>query len=249
MKGLAEIERAFVEMALAPSLPASLEGTRIALYRRLIHNNLDEALSSMACRTQRRMGQRFFDEAHRCYAEAPPRTHYLRDVGRDLLDFAGRTWPARPDIEPYLLDLLRHEICEIEVGAAADDEPRPLGPLSLDAPLCFIAAARVVRHAHAVHDLDEDDDQTLPARRDVALLLYRDSAHALRTLELSPAAAAILERLVDGATPLGLAITQGAASLGLPVDQPLLEGTSALLADLAERGVLLGGVPASPDDP
>jgi hypothetical protein len=71
--------------------------------------------------------------------------------------------------------------------------------------------------------------------RPVSILIYRDPEHRSRFLELTPLAAAILERLFAGET-LGQALTNACASL----DEEVLAGTARLLADLGERGVLLG---------
>jgi hypothetical protein len=81
----------------------------------------------------------------------------------------------------------------------------------------------------------------VPEARDVALLVYRDAEHMLRYLDLTPAAAAILERMLRPDVTVKDAIVEGATASGVPVDDALLVGTSKLLADLADRGVLLGG--------
>jgi hypothetical protein len=100
----------------------------------------------------------------------------------------------------------------------------------------------VARYDHAVHELSGDpDDRAEPEARAVWLLIYRDAEHELRYLALSPAAAAILERMLRPGVTVERAIVDGAAEAGVPVDEALLSGTSVLLADLAERGVLLGG--------
>ncbi|HEV8247555.1 MAG TPA: hypothetical protein VGP93_17380, partial [Polyangiaceae bacterium] len=50
---------------------------------------------------------------------------------------------------------------------------------------------------------------------------------------------AILERLTGGETLRG-ALEGACSKLGVPLDQSMLEGSARLLADLAERGALLG---------
>ena len=78
--------------------------------------------------------------------------------------------------------------------------------VALDRPLAFVESARIERYAWAVHELPDDEEATdPPARRDVSLLAYRDATHAVRWLDLTPLAAAILERLVAG-SPLGVAV-------------------------------------------
>jgi hypothetical protein len=63
--------------------------------------------------------------------------------------------------------------------------------------------------------------------------------HEVRYLELSPLAAAILERLL-ASVELGRAVQEGCASEHIELDESVLTGTSELLSNLAERGALLG---------
>jgi len=71
----------------------------------------------------------------------------------------------------------------------------------------------------------------------VALLGYRDEEHAVRWLELTPLAAAIVERLAAG-DPIGASIERACTELGASAD---LTEVARLLADLGARGILLGG--------
>jgi hypothetical protein len=64
----------------------------------------------------------------------------------------------------------------------------------------------------------------------------------VRYLELTPFAAGLLERLLEGQT-LREAVEATAAAHGSLLEPSLLEATARLLADLAERGVLLGAAP------
>lgn len=246
---LAALQAYLAEAALGPDLPPALDGTRLGFYRRLVQGALDECMLSILPRTAARLGERFWREARAFYAARGPQTHYLRDVPTEFLRWCEGRWPALDDLPPYALDLARHEVAAIEVGAALDGSARPAtGELSLDLPVVFNEATAIRRYTHAVHLLPDDpDDRTIPEPRPADVLIYRDPQHELRYLDLSPAAAAILERLLAGAT-LQQAIVEGAASSGVALDDALLQGTAALLSDLAERGALIGGLAAQRDN-
>ena len=229
---------------------------RLAVYRRLIRNNLVEVVRRMLPRTRARMNAAragAFDATVDAFLEeAAPRTHYLRDVPRELLAWAIPRWRSRAELPPGLGDIAAHELVHFEVAAApargdreantASGVPEP-GDVALDRPLAFAEAKRLVRYAHAVHELPgEVDDRTTPPARDVSLLVYRDADHHVRFLELTPLASAILERLFDGEA-LGQAIAPACAALGVALDAAILADTARLLADLGERGVLLGAAP------
>lgn len=238
MRALAELQEALARAILdEPGAPAGPLG----VYRRLVRANLDEAMGSILPRTIARLGDLFWREAHLFYAARGPRTHYLRDVPQEFVAWCGPRWPALPEIPAYLLDLARLEVLAIQVGTALDEQPEASPSLALDRPVLFAHAVRIARLSHAVHLLPEDAaDRTLPAPEPSTVLVYRDNDHDLRYLDLSPAAAAILEGLLGGQT-LQQAIVEGAERAAVPLDDALLHGSSVLLADLADRGVLLGG--------
>jgi hypothetical protein len=216
----------------------------LAVYRSLVRNGLFGVVARMLPRTRARMNAaspgRFDDDLARFLDQAGPRTHYLRDVPRELLTWAEPRWRQDATVPAYLPDLAAHELAAFAVAASEDrdDAPQPAA-VSLDRPIAFASSVRVVRYAWAVHELSADEaSAAAPARRDVNLVAYRDGDHAVRWLELSPLAASIVERLVDGATLQGAIAGACADHRTAPV--AVAADVARLLADLGERRVLLG---------
>jgi hypothetical protein len=215
---------------------------RLLVYRSLVRNGLSAVVLRMLPRTRARLNAaragRFDGDLAAFVDEVGPRTHYLRDVPAELVAWATPAWRADPAVPAYLPDLAAHELAHFAVSGAAASALAP-GEIAVDRPLAFCGSARVERYAWAVHELRGDLDATdEPARRDVCLLAHRDRAHEVRWLELTPLAAAVVERLLAG-EPLGDAVTRactehGARSADVSVN------VARLLADLAERGVVLG---------
>ncbi len=263
---------------------------RLLVYRRLVRNTLRETLELAIPRLMARLEalprvaeespahRSFFGEVFDSFCDARgPRSHYLRDVTAEFLDFFEERFAADARVHGFLLELGRLEAAQIEIAAApsrrelrengvpsghphADlDErnepnaaPPPSPPKDLSAPsasdaelhlgrgIRFIDACRLFRFEHAVHRLPEElDDRTTPEPRATFLLIYRSPEHDVRYLELSPVAEAILRRLLGGSA-LEAALVEGAFEGGVPLDDSVLAGTAHVLADLAERGVLLG---------
>jgi hypothetical protein len=210
-----------------------------------VRSRLREAVELAVPRTLVRLGPLFDEYFGRFLAERGPRTHYLRDVTREWLDFCEPLWAEDARVPAYLVDLAWHEALEIIVASGADPVPLAGAPeLDLARGLSFIEAARVVRYRHAVHELSEDPrDTRAPRSSPTALFVYRSPEHDVRYLELTPLAAAILERLLQGAA-LGEAVTLAARGAGAALDAGVLEGTARLLSELAARGALLGPAPA-----
>ncbi|HEY6081023.1 MAG TPA: putative DNA-binding domain-containing protein [Polyangiaceae bacterium] len=226
----------------APDTAALLESfERLLVYRELTRGNLREAIELSIPRSMARLGPLFDEYFARFLSERAPRTHYLRDVTTELLDFCEPLWAADPRIPGYLPELARHESLHIEVSALPS-LPRGHVPaaLQLEQGVELGAALRLARYRHAVHELpDTALDRSEPSRRELALLVYRSPEHEVRYLELSALAGHIVERLVAGDS-LGDAVRGAAQQLGSELTEAVLASAAALLADLAERGVVWG---------
>ncbi len=237
-----QVEAWLAQSALAAEDRAYLQDqfAKLAVYRKLVRGTLREALELAIPRTTARLGA-VFDEYFDAFLSAQaPHTHYLRDVTGEFLDYCAEPWARDQRVPRWALDLARHEALRIEIAALPPATAAPSTELSLDHGLSFCEASRVVRYAYAVHRLSSDEnDRSEPAREATALFVYRSPEHDVRYLELTELAAAILERLMHGAT-LRRAIEDVCRERAVQQDQALLAGTARLLADLAERGALLG---------
>ena len=173
---------------------------------------------------------------HRFVAERASRSPYFADVGGEFVAWAAPQWEADPTLPPWLAELAKFEVERFELAGALDEPPPlALGSLDLDRPVALRGPLRLVRSAWSVQ-------RPPPCEREpTALLLYRSLDFHTQVVELSPAAGAIVGRLLAG-EPLRHAIEGGCADAGIAADDSALAGTAAVLADLAERGVLLGAL-------
>ncbi len=217
---------------------------RLGIYRRLLRNNVINVLTAMLERTQARVDaivpgafERTIDE---WLAAVGPRTPHLRDVPSELLAWAAPRWAEDARLPAWIVDYAELELADFTIGVAPRPAPPPpLGEVAADRPLVFGDPRRLVRLGWAVHEMLSDDLRAAPEKREVAILVYRDGEHRVRYLDLTPLAAAILDELFRG-RPLAEAMVEACRAAGAPLDQSVLEGAAKLLADLGERGVLLG---------
>jgi uncharacterized protein len=220
---------------------AALGERRLLVYRKLVRRGLTAAIRLQIPRTAARLGDGFEAWVERFIDEEAPRSHYLRDVAFELVAWAQPRWAADAFVPDYLGDLARHELTAFEVGSAEDGGGATGIDLELDTRARFHASVRLARYEHAVHRLLADEGaRDVPAREPTTLLAYRDAEHEVRYLELTPLAAAILDRLLLGET-LRSAVVGATAALGEALGPEVLSGTARLLEDLARRGALLGG--------
>lgn len=229
------------EISAADAAALAESWQRLGVYRELVRGNLREALSLSIPRSMARLGPLFDEYFDRFLQERAPRTHYLRDVTPELLEFCAPLWVSDARVPAYLYELALHESLHIEVSALPTlPRGHQPAPLSLEQGVDFGAALRHVTYRYAVHELPEDEqDQSVPTQRQVQLLVYRSPEHEVRYLELTPLASGIVERLLLGES-LGAAVTGAAATAGSALSEAVLEGAARLLADLAERGVIRG---------
>lgn len=212
---------------------------RLGLYRKLIRHNILNVIEVMLPRTRARMEAAVpgaFESSVDAFLEHEgPRTAHLRDVPSEFLAFAAPRWQKDERLPRWLTDYAELELVDFVIGVAPRPAPPPpLADVSADLPLVFADPKKLVRLSWAVHEETEE-----PTRRDVTILVYRDAEHRTRFLELTRLAGLILERLLAG-DALGAAMVSACQTMGCALDQGVLEGAARLLADLGERGVLLG---------
>jgi hypothetical protein len=214
---------------------------RLAVYRRLVRGTLRDAIETAIPRSMARLGALFDEYFDRFLAERAPATHYLRDVTTEFLKFCETPWKSDDRVPAYIYDLARHEALHIEIAAMPPRPAPALGAaLDLEAGLEFSEASRLMGYAYAVHrSSDRLDDRSEPEAIPTWLFVYRSPEHDVHYLELTPLAAAILERLLGGAS-LKAALIEAAATAGVELDESVLSGTAQLLSDLSERGALIG---------
>ncbi len=217
---------------------------RLGLYRQLVRHNVIDVIGVMLERTKARIETRapgsFGRAVDGFLAEQGPKTPHLRDVPGEFLAWAAPKWRADASLPTWLVDYAELELVEFTIGVAP--RPAPEGELldvTADRVLVFAHPRRLVSFAFAVHEIATDDVAGGPAARPVELLVYRDGEHRVRFLELSPLAAAILARLFDGLS-LKDAMIDACRADAHVLDDSVLAGAAQLLADLGERGVLLG---------
>jgi hypothetical protein len=87
----------------------------------------------------------------------------------------------------------------------------------------------------------ESLDTSAIAPGDFAVCLYRDpESHRVRALDLTPAAAAILEEIARGDRPLVDALRVAADRCGVTIDHDFVQSFADVAEDWIRRGLWLG---------
>jgi uncharacterized protein len=221
---------------------------RWKVYRRMARARLAESIAHAFERFSEVVGPACFGElVTQFLAEAPPRSHYLRDVPGEFLRFFEKNEMERvraqvlPD---YALDLARYEWAELETAYAYDEAaPTEVGPLQMDAVAVLTPAHRLIDVGYPVHRLETAGHGLDTCAAPFSLCLYRDpKTHQVETLELTAVTAAMLSLLEGRNMTLTEVVKKAAALVGASLDVAFVEALSTLLADLIQRGVLLGSL-------
>src|SRR5687768_4933029 len=124
---------------------------RLLTYRRLVRGNLRDTLELCLPRVVARLGPTFDEYFDRFLRERGPRTHYLRDVTPEFLEFCVPVWATDSRISPYLIELADHEALELSIASMRARPPHHVpGELELALGIEFIDACRIVHYEHAI---------------------------------------------------------------------------------------------------
>jgi hypothetical protein len=224
------------------------EPSRWKAYRRLVRSRLYQTIDHGFERLDELLGrERFHRLVDRFLAVERPRSIYLRDIPGEFLQFLEGHWESlsrEHGLAAYVLDLARYEWAELETAYAYEEGPVPdVVPLEMHRVAVLTPAHRLLDLEYPVHRLGTDREDGALAREPVSLCLYRDSkTHEVEILELTPVAAGLLALIEQQTTPLDDVVRKAADAARLAVDLAFVDALSVLLADLLERGVLLGSL-------
>lgn len=239
----------FAEEATAADFATlGASGERFRVYRRMARARLVACIEHGFERLVGVLGQeRFRAVVEKFFAMSPPRSPYLRDAPGEFLAFFEAhegELAATYRLPAYARDLARYEWAELEtaydfeeVGAAA------VGPLAMDRPAVLSPAHRLIDVGFPVHRLGTSDEAVDMTPAPFSLCLYRDAkTHEVTALELTPVTARMLVLMEAQSTSLTDVVRNAASQVGVQVDVAFVDALSTLLADLTERGVLLGSM-------
>lgn len=246
--GLADIERAVVDVCLAPEVPAAplaaLGDARIwRVYREMVRHRLRGECRIALPRLHAALGDDVLDRLFEVHlAHEPPRTRWFREV---VLDFARSAEPRlREDasVPPWAAELCRYEATIWEVGDLPDRVGLDLLDFSFEHVAVTASALRLLRLTHAVQG-KPDDDGSYPHTPTWVAVHRPANERRSRAWTLSPFAFDLLERLQREEDTVADAIKAVAQARGVGVDAKFLEGLVDVLARWVQRGVILGSKP------
>ncbi len=245
-----DIQRDFMARIRAeesPAPPAGVEARRLAVYRRLMFNNVSGFIDSgfpvlrslLVPAHWHSLKRRFFA----CHDSPSP---LFVDIAREFTRFLSR--PAQLEglatLPAWALDLAKYEYLELAVETLEEVQDQPLISTQeavLTGPLALYRAARLGHYDYPVHRLSESCPRVDAGP--THLLVYRKLDDSVGFVELNGIAARLLAALAE-------APGQDAQALITPLCDALPEwspeqvaqGGGQILLQMASLGILRGHV-------
>ena len=229
--------------------PADVEERRMAIYRQVLFNNVEDFMASsfpvLRAVTPDERWQRLIRDY---FARHRARTPLFTEMPREFLRYLEDEFEPEPGDPPWMLQLAHYEWVELALSGAEDPSPPP----GLD-PDGDLLAGRPVLSPLAwplacdwpVHLISPEHPS--PEARPTFLMVYRDPQGQVHFMELNPATFALIQALGEEGTATGADILRRiAADIAHPDPDQVLAAGAELLADLRRRGVVSGALGPPP---
>lgn len=222
--------------------PTGIEDRRMAIYRELIYNNLENflasgfpVLKSVIEDAHWREVVRDFLIDYRC------KSPYFLEISQEFLRYLQDIRQPKGWEPPFMLELCHYEWVELALDTATDDIPDhlTLGEPSLDweyevSPLVW----RLV-YRYPVHRISKQFKPSDPVCGGVHLLVYRDARDLVGFMEINPAVSRLIQLIESKKVELREVLRQLAADLHFPDFNGLVSFAMPIIAQLTERSILL----------
>lgn len=238
-----DVQMAFAGHIRNPELPTpdAIEDRRMAIYRRLIFNNIQSfcsnafpVLKSLLDDAVWQLMIRDFMVQHRCQRPL------FNEIAQEFIDYLENERDLSAD-PPFIKELAHYEWVELALGIAnAEFQKRSVSPGSdvLALTLKRSPLAWLLAYQYPVHQIGIENQPSEPSAQPNFLLVYRNADDQVKFIELNPVSARLLELLETGMTG-----EQAAADIAEALQHPnadvVNDGARQMINDWLERGILV----------
>ncbi len=237
------LQMAFAGHIRNPELasPENIEDRRMAIYRRLIFNNIQNfcstafpVLKSLLDDDHWQIMVRDFMIQHRCQRPL------FNEIAKEFIDYLETERDLSND-PPFIKELAHYEWVELALGIANAEfqlrsVPAVTNLLALQlkrSPLAWLLA-----YQFPVHQISVENQPQTPSAQPNFLLVYRNIDDRVKFIELNPVSARLLELLEEGLTGEQAAI-EIAEALQHPNADIVKDGARQMISDWLQRGILV----------
>lgn len=241
----AATQREFVAHIREPQrhpAPADVPPPRLALYRELLTNNIDNFLSSNFPVLRQLMDDgQWAALVQDFFARHASSTPYFAEIPEEFLAYLQTERDSGLDF-PFLLELAHYEWVEMAVAIAKEASPeRQEPPLDwMGQTLSVSPVAWVLAYQYPVHKIAPSFLPTEPPAQPTFLVVHRDHQDDVHFQEITPITYRLLELLQDNGSAHAC-LAQIAAETQHPQPDALLDAGLRILAELVRKGIVVMG--------
>lgn len=224
--------------------PADVEDRRMAIYRELFYNNVQEFVASTFPILRKiTPDERWHAMVRDYFARHEAHSPYFLDIPKEFLNYLQHERETCADDPVFLVDLAHYEWVELALSVldedASVDEP-DTEPDLLDRHPVVSPLAWPLSYPYQVHKIGPDYLPEAPGAS-THLLVYRNKDDEVEFLELNPVSARLLDLLLDNSRPTGrTALEQIGAELQHPDAGQVVNFGHDMLREWHHLGIILG---------
>jgi hypothetical protein len=227
--------------------PADVKPERMAMYRELFFNNIDNFLAVnfpvlrkiLSDAQWRELAEDFFAR-HTCT------TPYFSEIAEEFLDYL-QTERDNSSDPPFMLELAHYEWVEMALSIAKEDAPAnpPFTGDWSEATLQLSPLAWPLAYRFPVHRISPDYQPPEPPEQPTFLIVYRDPKDEVHFLEITPVTYQLLAMIQEHPGHTAFAYLNSVVEK-LQHSQPdtIYQSGLKIVQDLAGKHILLSDVPA-----
>jgi len=222
--------------------PADVEERRMAVYRDLIYNNVEDFLANTYPVLKEILGDETWHRLVREYfAEHRASTPLFMQMPREFLVYLQQEREPVANDYPFMLELAHYEWTELEL--AVSDENVSLQGIDangdlLEGRVAISPLCRLLGYQYPVHRIGVTYLPTEPEPS--YLIIFRDRKDNVEFIELNQVTASLLHRIQNSGPTTREILQTIAQELDHPDPDKIIEFGVVLLEDLHQRGVILG---------
>jgi len=224
-------------------IPADVKPERIAMYRELLHNNIDCFLSNAFPIIKETLDSQLWQTlVNDFFARHRSSSPYFSGIPEEFLDYLAKERLDTPGDPPFLLELAHYEWVEMALAIAENEAPNlDMATLKnpLDSCIKLSPVAWTLAYRFPVQQIGRDNQPAEAPPNPTYLAVYRNREDEIHFLELNALTYQLLQRLAENETETARNMLDNLATeMGYQDIDAILTHGATLLRDLAERGII-----------
>jgi uncharacterized protein len=224
-------------------IPSGVKPERIAMYRELLHNNIESFLSNAFPVVKETLDNQYWETlVNDFFARHRSSSPYFSGIPEEFLGYLAHERANASNDPPFLQELAHYEWVEMALAVAEDEAPKRNTAAfenPLDNHIKLSPVAWPLAYRFPVHLIGRDNQPAEFPGNLTYLAVYRNREDDIHFLELNALTYQLLQRLSENENDTARGILGNLArEMGYQDIAPIMTHGASLLRDLAERGIV-----------